>query len=162
MRISIDPLDPKSVQSALDKIVAYENSLNSKCMELAQRLAEIGMETAQVAYAGAVAEGNDAVDVSIEPTDTGYRIIASGHDVYFVEFGTGVSSGNGYDTSEITPPVDIQPGSWSEAHDGPFHRNGYWWYGKKRYVGTRPYMGMYYASKAVKENIERVAKEVFK
>ena len=162
MKISMDLLDQKSVMRAIASLEQYKDSLDERAKELARRLAEIGMQTAQVAYAGAVNEGNADVGVTIEPTEAGYRIIAYGHDVYFVEFGTGVTAGNGYDTSEITPPVDISPGSLSEKRDGPFWRNGYWWYGGKRYIGTRPYMGMYHASKAVQENVERIAREVFK
>ena len=161
--IKVDLLDPSSIQKAIDALENRQGWIGQKCKELAKRLAEIGMNEAQVAYYGAINEGNGDVAVRIYETPTGYAIEAYGNDVFFVEFGTGISAGNGYDTSEITPPVSIEPGSYSQSiGSGKFSKDHpYWWYNGKRYTGTRPYMGMYHASKAIKQNIEKVAKEVF-
>ena len=128
--------------------------------EICRRLAEIGVEVASLHYANGWIDGNNEVEVTTRPTENGCAIVASGEDVFFLEFGTGVSAGNGYDTSEITPPVSIEPGSWSETHSKQFSEKGYWHYGGRRFIGTAPRMGMYHAAKEVQEQAQRIAQEV--
>ncbi len=158
--MSVDVLDPESIKEAIKYFEGLQKVMEEKGKEIAKRLAEIGMREATIHYAGGFMEGNSNVKVSVRETDTGYAVAAEGEDVYFLEFGAGVDSGRGYDTQEITPPVDISPGSWSEAHDGPFHRQRYWFYGGKLYIGLEPKKGMYHASKLIKAEIKRVAEEV--
>lgn len=159
--IQIDIFDPDSIQHAIDVLEGF--GVEEKCKELARRLAEIGLEEARVSYQNASLDGNEDVGVRIYEIPNGYAIEAYGEDVYFVEFGTGVSAGNGYDTGEITPPVPISSGSYSQTvGKGHFtEEHPYWWYDHIRYSGTRPYMGMYHASKAIKQNLLKVAQEVF-
>lgn len=161
--IKVDVFNPKSIQAAIDAVNAKGKWIDEKCEELSKRLAEIGMREAIVSYEGSFAEGNADVAVRTYKKRKGYVIEAYGEDVFFVEFGTGIAAGNGYDTGEITPPVSIDPGSYSQTLGSkqftPEHP--YWWYAGRRYTGTRPYMGMYHASKAIKQNLEKVAQEVF-
>lgn len=160
--IHVDVFNPKSIQDAIDALYGKGEWVEQKCEELSRRLAEIGMREAVVSYQGAATEGNANVGVKIYPIDHGYAIEAYGEDVFFVEFGTGVMAGKGYETDEITPSVPITPGSWSETHAQKFSKDGYWYYGGKKYTGTQPYMGMYKASKAIKANLQKAAEEVFK
>ena len=162
--IRVDVFDPKSIQAAADALQAKGKWINEKCEELSKRLADIGMREAIVSYQGAIADGNTDVSVRTYKKRNGYVIEAYGEDVFFVEFGTGVAAGNGYDTTEIKPKVSIEPGSYSQTIGaGMFtDTHPYWWYGGRRYIGTRPYMGMYHASKAIKQNFEKVVSEVFR
>ena len=162
-KIQVDIFDPTSIQNAIDILGGNNKWIEEKCKELTRRLAEIGMQQAVVSYQGAVLDGNADVSVRIYETPSGYAIEAYGSDVYFVEFGTGISAGNGYDTQEISPPVSIESGSYSQTvGKGKFsEEHPWWWYNGIRYQGTRPYMGMYHASKAIKQNILKVAQEVF-
>lgn len=159
--IRIDPFDPSSIRGAQRQIEELESWLEKKGLEICKRLAEIGLNVAEINYAGGYIDGNDDVDVSVEPMEHGYKIVASGEDVFFVEFGTGVAAGNGYDTSVIDPPVDISPGSWSVTHAKQFSEKGYWYYNGRKYEMTTPRMGMYHAATEVERRLQEVAREVF-
>ena len=156
----IDAFDIDGLRKAADELRKTADDMERKGVEICRRLAEIGLRVASINYAGGFMDGNDDVDVTIEPIEHGYKIVASGEDVYFVEFGTGVAAGNGYDTSVINPPVDISPGSWSETHRQQFSKKGYWYYNGKKYEMTTPRMGMYHAAKEIEQNLKRIAEEV--
>lgn len=162
--IIVDPYAPSSVDAAIKDLKEYEKWLKEKSLELCKRLAEIGANVAEISYAsGFIDDGNDDVVVSVEAYNDGYAIVANGYSVCFLEFGTGVAAGNGYDTSEVEPPVDITPASWSSTQGkGHFAKDGYWFSPEGHYYTmTVPRMGMYNAVEATKRQIEQVAKEVF-
>lgn len=158
--VSINAFNPEDFLNVAKDLRRIASEMEQKGIEICRRLAELGMRVASINYAGGFIDGNDAVTVTIEPIKNGYKIVASGEDVYFLEFGTGVAAGNGYDTSVIDPPVDITPGSWSETHKRQFSEKGYWYYNGRKYEMTTPRMGMYHAAKEVERNIKRVAEEV--
>ena len=91
------------------------------------------------------------------PTENGYKIVMSGSDVYFVEFGTG------NDVNAYSPNVTVlvAPGSWSETHAQRYTTYGFWYYNTVRYEGTPAYMPMYYAGRKMREEAHRIVKEVF-
>lgn len=162
--IYIDPYDPASYDAAIKEIKAYKRWVHEKSIELCKRLAEIGLSVAQIYFIPS--NGNNDVSLSVEPLNNGYLLKANGEDVCFMEFGAGVTAGLGYDTSQITPPVDIKPDSWSAAHNGQFHRtggypHGYWFYQGQLYNSIVPQMGMYHAVREITQRIEQVASEVF-
>ena len=160
--ITVDPLDSVSIDMAIHEIESHKRSIQEKALEVCRRLAEIGAKTASDHYASGFLDGNDDVTVTIEPLNDGYLISANGESVCFLEFGTGVAAGNGYDTEEIAPPVSIEPGSWSSTEgSGQFAKNGYWYYNGQKFLLTTPRMGMYHASVEIKRKIAEIAKEVF-
>lgn len=164
MRVIVfDPLDIDSIREAAKQTRELADKMQAMGNEICKRLAEIGISVAKIHYIPEAWSGNTDVKVSAEPIEKGYKIVASGKDVMFMEFGAGVTSGLGYDTSVITPPVSIEPGSWSEAHNGPFAESGKksWWYNKHEFQGLAPQMGMYYAAKEVQQRVEEVARKVF-
>ena len=162
MRIYLNPLDVQSVQMAFRELQEYLQTFSKKLDELMRRLAEIAMQTAQMSYSIGGIDGNNDVTVTIEPIENGYVVRADGKDVYFLEFGTGLAAGDGYDTSVIEPPVDISPASWSSTYGtGEFARYGAWHHDGVKYTMTVPTMGMYHAVKEVEAQIQRVANEVF-
>lgn len=158
-RISIDPFVPESYDAAIKEIEDYKKYVDEKSQELCKRLAEIGLSVAQIYFIPEA--GNSDVTLSIEKVNDGYLLKAEGEDVCFLEFGAGVTAGLGYDTSVIEPPVDISPGSWSNAHGGMFSRKGYWFYGGKIMNSIVPQMGMYHAVSETMQRIAEVAREVF-
>ena len=165
-QIYVDPYDPASYDAAIKEIKAYKKWAKEKVNELCRRLAEIGLQVAQIYFIPEAWNGNTDVELSVEPVNNGYLLKASGEDVCFMEFGAGVTAGLGYDTKDITPPVDIEPGSWSKAHDGMFEKkggypNGHWYYNGQPMNAIVPQMGMYHAAKEMKQRVEQVAKEVF-
>ena len=161
--IEVNPFDIRSIRAAQAEIDRYTQWCIEKANELCRRLAEVGANVAGIHFAGGFIDGNDDVTITINPLNDGYEVVASGQSVCFLEFGTGVAAGNGYDTSVLEPPVDISPGSWSSTQGkGHFSKHGYWFSPEGHYYKmTVPRMGMYHAVQESKRQIEQIAKEVF-
>ena len=83
-------LDVRSINAAIKEIEAYRNKLSRIDAEICKKLADKGLEKAQVLFDKAAYDGVKDAKVTAEPTENGYRIIASGQTVAFIEFGTGV------------------------------------------------------------------------
>lgn len=159
--IAVDVLDTKSINEAIADIAEYLEEFVEKLNQLLYRLAELAATTAEQEYSKGMHDGNDDVIVTVEPIENGYMVRADGHDVYFLEFGTGTAAGQGYDTSVIEPPVSIKPASWSEQHSKQFSEHGYWRYNGLMYTMTIPTMGMYHGVKEIEAQITQIADEVF-
>jgi hypothetical protein len=147
-------LSVESCKAAKEELKRYMQEATPKLDEVCKLLAEIGREEANAHLA--LANGNDDARIDIEPMDGGYKLVMSGSDVYFIEFGTGSDVNAHYQTS-----VPVFAGSWSMEHSQQYARHGWWWYGGEIYVGTPAYMPMYYAGKKMREEIPRIVKEVF-
>lgn len=128
--------------------------------EFLRVLADRGAEIAKSAYADADENQTPPIVDTIK-TKNGYSIVAQGQDVCFMEFGTGVQAGMGYDLP-VPAPFAIAPGSWSIRHSRRFIVQGFWYFHKKRYFGTYPLKGMYYASKMMREKAKEIAREVYR
>lgn len=154
-RITVE-LSAQSCGKALKELQQYEKQIKPKLDEVCKRLAEIGAQEASARFARGD-HGNGGVVVTTEQMENGYKVVASGHDVYFIEFGTGFDANpHGY-----KPTVPVYPGSWSEGHAQKFSEYGYWYYGGERLQGTEAEMPMYYAERAIRENEKRIVQEVF-
>ena len=138
----------------------YTKNIIPKLDEVCRRLAEIGAQEASLRFARSD-HGNGGVAVTTVKMDNGYKIVASGHDVYFIEFGTGNFAGVGYGEGMPQTSVPVYPGSWSERHKQQFSNYGFWYYAGERLEGTEAAMPMYYAGRAIRNNERRVVKEVF-
>ena len=160
--ITYNPFDLFSIRKAQKEVDEYREWVLEKAHQLCKRLAEIGLQVAQIYFIPEAWNGNADVTLSIEPLNDGYLVRADGEDVCFLEFGTGVTAGLGYDSNVLEPPVDISPGSWSHtAGSGKFAEDGYWYYNGQRLDGTIPQMGLNLAASEVKQRFAQVAKEVF-
>lgn len=147
-------LSLESCKKALNELKEYKRKIKPKLDEVCKRLAEIGAQEANAHLTRA--NGNDDAKITVEKMDGGYKLVMSGSDVYFIEFGTGSDVEPHYQTS-----VPVFAGSWSMQHKQMYAKNGWWWYGGEILVGTTAYMPMYYAGKKMREEAPRVAKEVF-
>ncbi len=154
MRTITLELSKASCNKALKELEKYLDEIKPKLDEVCRRLAEIGAAEANAHLV--LADGNTDASISVEPMDGGYKLVMSGSDVYFIEFGTGSDVEAHYQVS-----VPVFAGSWSMEHAQLYAKNGWWWYGGEIYVGTPAYMPMYYAEKKIREEIPRVVKEVF-
>lgn len=148
-------LSRESVQSALKVLKEYNRSIDKRYDEVCRRLAEIGAEEARRRFSGGQF-GNDDFNVSVVPVNNGYKIVASGTDVYFIEFGTGDGVSAHYDTA-----VPVAWGTWSAEHDQILWDKGFWYYEGEKLTGTKAEMPMYYAGRAIRENEKRIVKEIF-
>lgn len=147
-----------SIDLAINEIERYDNWLQEKTEELARRLAELGAGEARITFANAEYLGDNDVEVDVVATDDGYSIIASGTAVIFIEFGSGVEAthpqGNDFGYTE---------GSWSASDKGRglYAENGRWWYDGVPLTGQPPAMAMFKAAENLKDQLKRIAKEIF-
>ena len=93
-KITVNVLDPKSIEKAIKQLNAYKKEVETKTTELAQRLTTLGAEIARIKIVemGAYYSGELLSGVSgyFSPTlNAGFIRVTSDH-VAFVEFGTGV------------------------------------------------------------------------
>ena len=150
-------LSAASCERAASEISEFAKQIKPKMKEVCKQLAELGVLEANDQLAVASLFSNaDAYIGPPEEISNGYKIVMSGKDVYFIEFGTGNEVDPHFDTS-----VPVAWGTWSAEHRQMLWRYGFWWYDGKRYEGTPAFMPMYYADKAMREYITVVAQEVF-
>lgn len=142
----------KGIDHALKTLAKY-NDLDRKLQELAERLCQIGEPIIRQIH------GHHS-DVWTEPTANGYRIVAEGEDVLFIEFGAGDAAGSDNGLYDAVPAV-ARPGSWSETHAQQYSRYGFWVFGGKKMTEVPTSPAFYYAYEAMVQAIPRIAKEVF-
>ena len=159
--IRVDPLNPLSVLRAEMLYKKRLREFDEKVDIFLERLAEYGREVAALGF-------GEAVDVTAEPIDGGYAIIASGQAVGFLEFGAGDTVASDDPFAEQVS-YEVRPGSWSEAHydaatDEPrpsYHLDGKWVFGGVTYTQITPRKAMFTAWQSVQENWRAIAEEVF-
>lgn len=157
MRTITIELSSDGCAEALRKIEEYKKNIKPKLDEVCRRLAEIGRDEAiSVVDQIRAADGNVVERIEAVPIENGWKIVMSGEDVYFIEFGTGDGVEPHFDTT-----VPVAWGTWSAENKQILWNQGFWYYNKVRFEGTTAYMPMYYAEKAMRENLNRVVKEVF-
>lgn len=152
-------LSPQSVKDAVKILETYKKWVDKKMDELMVRLAAVGLETARVRFEMGATEGNKAPETWVEPIENGFKIIARGKDVFFIEFGAGDAAGNHPDAAKA--PVDTSPGSYSAKNTMEYVKYGSWHHDGKKYTELPAYMPMYHAARDIERNITKIAKEVF-
>lgn len=164
-------LDEKSITDAIKELQAYRKWIDEKTRELTERLAVIGAMDARIRFSNALYDGDNDVEISVEPTATGYSIVARGQSVCFIEFGAGSTYGNGYPDkpNEIAPIGTYGKGKGSQsswAYYGEPGTGGKFLKSTDKgdlYMtkGNSPNMAMYYATRKMQDEVLRIAKEVF-
>ena len=152
-------LSPQSVKDAVKILETYKKWVDKKMDELMVRLAAVGLSTARVYFQQGAAEGNVAPETWVEPIENGFKIIANGKDVFFIEFGAGNAAGNHPDAAKA--PVDTSPGSYSAKNTMEYMKYGSWHHDGKKYTELQPQMPMYHAMREIERNVTKIAKEVF-
>ncbi len=160
MKIHVD-LNPSSIDRAIKQLQDYQKKLDEKAQEVAKRLADIGATRARIDFSNAPYDGNKEFDVTVENVDNGYRVLASGESVLFVEFGAGITYGHGHpQEAEFGMGAGTYPngkGHWNDPKG--------WWIPKSagggHTYGNAPSMPMYNAEQEIKFNIEQIVREVF-
>ena len=160
--ITINPFDPSSVDKAVRELRQHSDWIKRKTEALAKRLAAYGLTQARIGYNAAVYEQDKHVEVSVENRgENTYAIVASGRDVLFLEFGSGVKYGEGH-------PLNAEMGMGPGTYPGQTHvpTPGFWWYtgedGKSHYsVGNAPSMVMYLTGMELEREVLNIAREVF-
>lgn len=143
------------VAHALKTIERYTD-IQTKLMEIAYRLCEIGSTVCDSVY-------HTSVSVYVKKTDKGAMVVCEGEDVLFIEFGTGDAAGRTAGLYDAVPSV-VGRGTWSATHAQQYTRWGFWYWppGTKDPISeTPPHPATYEAYKEMVQAIPRVAKEVF-
>lgn len=154
-------LEPSSIRKALSELRKYRNELQKKCNRACRRLGQLGVISASFNYAAIADVDDDFRVLPVQGKDGVYRVVASGEDVAFVEFGTGegVAYPSGYPKDEFASKV--YAGSWSQEFNGMFAQKGYWYYKNRKMYGERAGMPMYLASQDMRDSIVTIFKEEF-
>jgi hypothetical protein len=152
-------LSPDAIKDAVDYLETYKKWVNQKIDELMIRLAAVGLETARVYFQQGATEGNEAPETWVKPIENGFKIIANGKDVFFIEFGAGDAAGNHPDAANA--PVDTSPGSYSKINTGEYAKYQSWHHKGVKYTELQPQMPMYHAMREIERNVQKIAKEVF-
>lgn len=167
MKISID-LDDASIGRAIDVLEQYRKSLDEKCMEICRRLADFGVSRASFGFATVEYTGERNIeDIKAVKTANGYEVVANGETILFLEFGAGITYGSGH-------PQAGEFGMGPGTYPNPKYRmvngekvynweNPKGWYipGGEHTFGNRPSKAMYNTAIDMREEVERVAKDVF-
>ena len=142
---------------ALKDIKKFKKELPKKVKELAEHLADVGVQTAQGIYGG-------SGSVTKAPTKNGYKILAEGRAVCFMEFGTGVYADDSNLDKYDNLTFKVEPGSWSESEEGAHTWSK--WIDAGNDPNAWPYNrtarpGMFLAYQAIVAAIQEEAEKVF-
>lgn len=157
MKITIDPFDKNSIESAIAQVRQYERDLKVKEELFLSRLAQIGVDVASAGFATADYDGKRDVSVRLTKIPNGYAVVASGETVGFIEFGTGVRYPE-WDSSGVpyTPPAH---GTYGK---GLGKNPKGWYYGQGQHTyGNPPAEAMLTARNTMVERVLQIAREVF-
>ena len=130
------------------------DSNKAKLKEIAERLCVIGEGVIRQVH------GHHADRIATEETRGGYKIIAEGHDIMFIEFGAGDAAGSENALYDAVPD-EARPGTWSMNHAQMYSRYGFWVFGGRIYREVQPTPAFYYAYEYMVQNLPMIAREVF-
>lgn len=164
-------LNEASIDNAIKELEAYKRSVEEKTERLRIRVAEIIANDAQAGFNSSgvdddLREGMRPAAVSVSYRDNGdvTIVLAEGTDAVWVEFGAGVHYNGpvGQSPNPLGRGLGLTIGSYGKGH-GARHVWGYKENGELVLThGTPATMPMYKAVQAVCNNIDEIAKEVFR
>lgn len=165
--------DGSGVDELLRAVEDCRKSLASKMQEFIKRLAEYGVTVANAGFESAVYDGTNDFSVSFEERgETTRAVVAKGATVLFVEFGTGIR----YPDSHPDKPAEVSArgtyghglgkleGGWRYPAEYGAGSNGEIDFDHPGYIhthGNPANMPMYNARKAIEQDFEKIAREVF-
>lgn len=154
-------LNAASIDKAIQELRNYQKDLERKCREIALKCADLGAASARIDFSQASYVGGKDWDVGVEPIDKGYKIVANGATVLFLEFGAGAVWGYGHPQAG---EFGMGPGTYPDGKGHWNDPNG--WYlpkekGGYHTWGNAPAMPMYNAARQIEKEVERIAREVF-
>ena len=170
MRIHID-LSESSIDSAIQQINEYKTRVHNAGAEIAERLANLGYTVAWGIMAGNVYSGETISSLQVlQESETRFVLQAGSPALLFFEFGAGVNGGGHPLNAELNMGPGTYPGEghWNDPNGWWFptddpnlavrtNKNGEMW---GHSYGNPPHMPFYRASRAMRDDLIRVAKEV--
>ena len=167
--VSLDLSDPKSVQNALKELERFEKFIKQRVPVFIQRLADEGVEIANVRFGQAQYDGTNDVSVTYEVIDDkSTAVVALGFATLFIEFGTGVlNPGHPDPAAQAFPHGGYGKGlgklsSWRYQGDPGTHGepdpNHPGWV---KTAGNPANMSMYLTVEELRRMFRQIAEEVF-
>lgn len=161
-------LDEKSIQKAIDELNQYKADVKRKNEEFVRKLAEIGIPVIDQNIASAAGDSDKSHNTFIKVNSFGdYSqavLTVEGKDILFIEFGAGVhfNSSAGSSPHPKGQEFGYTIGSYGKGQG----KNDYWFYyadsGESVMShGTEATMPVYKASIEMRNQIRKIAKEVF-
>ena len=155
-------LNSTSIQNAINELKAYRDSLDAKKDKLLEELANIGLREASIRFTTAMYDGVNDSHVTLVGIPNGYRVVAEGRAVAFIEFGAGVYHNPVEPYPEVRPEGIVGIGEYGKG------------YGKRQAWGFQDENGelvithgnpaampMWYATEEMRRAILQKFKEVF-
>lgn len=156
-------LNTESINQAIKELEAYKTWVNQKAKELTEKLAMIGAKEASIRFGSAYYTGDNDAYVTVEPIPNGWEIRADGESVCFIEFGAGVYYNGEEPYPNPRPSGVVGIGQYGK---GKGKQNTWGYYDDSDQLvlthGTPAAMPMYHASKEMRQEILKIAREVFR
>lgn len=161
-------LDEKSIQKAIDELNQYKADVKRKNEEFVQKLAEIGIPVIDQNIASAAGDSDKSHNTSIKVNSFGdYSqavLTVEGKDLLFIEFGAGVHF-NGSAGSSPHPKGQELGYTIGSYGKGQGKKDSWFYYADSGESvlshGTQATMPVYKASIEIRNQIRKIAKEVF-
>ena len=155
-------LSVSSIDGAIKELKAYRDSIDSKKYRLMEELTKIGLKEASIRFTAAMYDGVNDSNVRAELTHFGYRIVAEGKAVAFIEFGSGVYHNTGEPYPDPRPDGIVGIGEYGKG----LGKRQAWGYRNEAGEltithGNPAAMPLWYASEEMRSKITKIAKEVF-
>ena len=155
-------LSTSSIKDAIKELKSFRDSIDAKKDELLEKLANIGVKEASVRFTTAIYDGVNDSSVTLEIIPDGYRIVAEGKAVAFIEFGAGVYHNPGEPYPKPRPDGIVGIGEYGK---GLGKRQAWGFKDESGELvithGNPAAMPMWYASEEMRNNILKIAREVF-
>ena len=167
MRINIE-LSQKSIQSAIKQIENYRDKLIRKNREFVKRLGEVGIPVIDSNIAVAAGDSDKTHDAYIKINSFGdyaqATLIVSGKDLLFIEFGAGVHYNGAVGSSPH--PLGASKGYTIGSYGKGNGSKDVWYYYADtgeivKSQGTQATMPVYKAGVEMRQQMLKIAKEVF-
>ncbi len=162
-------LNVREIDSIIDELEAYRESLDGKLQVFVQELSKIGLDVINNDIIGIPPEekgsdiGTSASDVTVSDGTASMYIYLKGKKVLFIEFSAGVTFG--------TANYPLESGSEYGAltYPGQTHASNPdgWYYTnengepKQHTYGNRAYMPMYHSTVGMRMLVEEIAQRIF-
>lgn len=172
MKITINAFSLSSVKDAVLHLRKYAAKLKRLEEELPKALAEYGRDDAQVRFDNAAydivalvpglyqpfAGYHPSIKVTAEPSERGWKVIAEGQEVCFVEFGAGICYNGDDSYLGERPPGIVGIGEYGEGRG----KQPQWLYGNPAEWthGTPASNALYFTAMDIEDIIEETARKI--
>lgn len=160
-------LDTEEIKALIDDLNLYKDDLINRCQPFIEKLANIGIKVVDATYGTGLGDSSKAHKCEFFIDQDGNvakgKLIVSGEDILFVEFGAGIVFNKG---NQHPKAHDLGYGVGTYPNQTHAYSPTGWVYrdsdGTLRpSLGTEATMPVYKASLEMIERIEEVAEEVF-